>query len=62
MTIKVFIIESERGWGSRVDEVREFDTHQAASDFATEYNSFNTAEEVPAWYMYAQVEGEGIHR
>lgn len=49
----VFIIESERGWGQRVDEVKSFDDYDKACEFVKEFNSHNTAASVPDWYMYA---------
>lgn len=51
---RVVIIESERGWGQRVDEVKFFDDHDAAKEFVTDFNSENTEEKVPDWYMYAR--------
>ena len=51
--IKVEIVESERGWGQRVDEVKEFDTLPEARLFIEEYNAKNNEEEVPDWYMHA---------
>jgi len=55
MNAKVLIIESERGWGSKVDEVREFDTPEEAQAFITEFNKENNLELVPDWYMYAKL-------
>lgn len=49
------IIESERGWGQRVDEVKEFDSEQERDDFIRQYNSQNTAASAPDWYMKAEV-------
>ncbi len=51
--LKVYLIESERGWGSRVDEVLEFDSKEEAEAYIKEFNSKNTASSVPDWYMYA---------
>ena len=51
---KVTIIESEAGWGQRIDEIKEFDTGREAKDFVTEFNAENDKDKVPAWYMYAQ--------
>lgn len=53
--VEVELIESERGWGSKVDEVREFDDMDTALDFIKEFNSKNDKEHVPDWYMYAQL-------
>lgn len=50
---KLTIIESERGWGQRVDGVLTFDTYEAADKYKTEYNSKNNLPYVPDWYMYA---------
>ena len=52
---KVEIIESEQGWGQRVDEVREFKTRDKAVKFITEYNAKNGRPVVPGWYMYARI-------
>ena len=51
---KVNIWEYERGWGSRIDERKEFDTKEEAEDFIVKYNSKNTEEVVPDWYMIAK--------
>lgn len=50
----VWVIEYERGWGSKVDDVRYFDTKEDADKFAKEFNSANTDEVAPDWYMQAQ--------
>jgi hypothetical protein len=55
--VKVLIIESERGWGQRVDEVREFSTREEAEEFVKEYNSHNNLPYVPDWYMRAEIAG-----
>ena len=49
----VTIIESERGWGQRVDEIKEFDTFETAKAFVDKFNSSNTESTVPDWYMVA---------
>lgn len=51
---RVAIIESEAGWGQRVDEIRHFKTYEAADKFVNEFNSHNTSPTVPSWYMVAQ--------
>ncbi len=53
---RVNIIESERGWGSKIDEVRTFPSLEEAEAFVTEFNSHNTEETVPDWYMRAEVD------
>jgi hypothetical protein len=52
--IKVYIIESERGWGSKVDSIKEFETKELAQAYIDEYNSENDKDYVPDWYMYAR--------
>lgn len=51
----VEIIESERGWGQKVDEVRAFASRKEAEDFVKDFNSANTSETVPDWYMVARI-------
>lgn len=48
------IIESERGWGQRVDEVKEFKTEKARDKFIEKFNSKNNEPTTPDWYMVAQ--------
>lgn len=55
MTTKVYIIESERGWGQRVDEVMEFDDRLEAEKFVAQYNAANDKPYVPDWYMFARI-------
>ena len=50
---KVQLIESERGWGQRVDEIKTFDTEEEALEFVKEFNAENNLPYVPDWYMYA---------
>lgn len=52
--VRVEIIESEQGWGQRVDEVKEFPTVEEAEAFIEKYNSRNDKPTVPDWYMYAR--------
>jgi len=61
MSVKVQIIESEAGWGQRVDEVKTFPTREAAEKWAREYNRKHNPpkDTTPDWYMYARVEGQG---
>jgi len=53
---KVIIIESERGWGTKIDEVKYFDNETEARRFVDEYNRDLPAH-VPDWYMMARYEG-----
>jgi len=51
---KVTIIESERGWGQRVDEIKEFKDYEAAKKFQIKFNSTNIEDYAPYWYMVAK--------
>jgi hypothetical protein len=51
---KVTIIESERGWGQRVDEVKEFKSYEDAKKFQIKFNSANIEDYAPDWYMVAK--------
>jgi len=54
--IKVYMIESERGWGQRIDGMKEFDTQEEAEKFVLEYNTkHNPPGSTPDWYLYAQL-------
>lgn len=53
--VKVLIIESERGWGRKVDSTREFPTRAEAEAFVTDFNKSNTSPTAPDWYMQAEI-------
>ena len=56
---RVDIIESERGWGQKIDETIYFDNEEEAKAYVRNYNlEHNTATEVPDWYMMAQYAGK----
>jgi hypothetical protein len=57
-THKVLIIESERGWGQRIDDIELFETKQEALDFCEKFNSKNIETTVPDWYMRADYVGQ----
>lgn len=50
---RVEIIESERGWGQKVDEVKYFDNFEEAQAFCDKYNASNPPGPAPDWYMQA---------
>lgn len=55
---KVEIIESERGWGQRIDEIKYFDSEVDAKAFVAEFNRSNNLESAPDWYMVARYLGK----
>lgn len=50
---RVVVIESEAGWGQRVDEIRDFKTKAEADAFVKATNSANTASHAPDIYWRA---------
>lgn len=59
MKTKVYIMESERGWGQKVDEILEFDTPEEALQYCKDYNNKHNppSDITPDWYMYADMNG-----
>jgi hypothetical protein len=56
MTIryKVEMIESERGWGQKVDEVLWFKSEDKAKKYVEDYNGkYNNESSTPDWYIVA---------
>lgn len=58
--VRVAIIESERGWGQKIDEIREFSTRREAVEFVLDFNRSNEEDyertgHVPDWYMVARI-------
>ena len=50
----VDIIESERGWGQKVDETLYFHKKEDAQKYMEDYNKeYNNLPYVPDWYMTA---------
>ena len=54
MRFRVDIIESERGWGQKIDGHRDFETIEEADTFVIDFNKDNNLDHVPDWYMYAK--------
>lgn len=53
--ILVDVIESEAGWGQKVDEVKTFKSLGAAKRFVARFNRPNDKATTPSWYMYAKI-------
>ncbi len=60
MKTKVYIIESERGWGQRIDDTLEFDSPEEAETYCRKYNRKHNPprDDTPDWYMYAKIEND----
>ena len=50
----VYLLEYERGWGSRVEGKSTFGSYEEALKFFNDFNARNTKQEVPDWYMIAE--------
>ena len=48
---KIAVYESERKWGGKIDDWMVCLTSEDALLFKNEFNSKNTEESVPDWYM-----------
>ncbi len=57
---RVAVIESERRWGSKVDDFMLCLTVDDAKAFTDEFNSKNTSQTAPDWYMQAEGEPEAV--
>jgi hypothetical protein len=55
LAVKIAVIESEAGWGRKVDDWMVCLSMEDATAFEHEFNSQNTAKTAPDWYM--QTEG-----
>jgi hypothetical protein len=61
--VKVEIVESERGWGQKVESVREFGGIKSAQKFADKFNAPNIENHkkkphyVPDCYVFARIVG-----
>lgn len=56
LAVIVPVIESEKGWGSKVDDHMVCLSNDDAKAFITEFNSKNNQPTTPDWYMYADSE------
>jgi hypothetical protein len=48
-------IESEAGWGSKIDSTSYYDVEKKARDHAHRINKLNTAASAPSYYCRADV-------
>lgn len=55
VAVKVPVVESEAGWGRKIDDWMIVLSMEDAKAFEKEFNARNTASSAPEWYM--QVEG-----
>lgn len=56
LAIKIPVIESERGWGSKIDDYMVCLSNEDAKNFCKEFNAENTEKSTPDWYMRADFE------
>jgi hypothetical protein len=53
--VKVALVEYEKGWGNRVDEVKTFSSLTKANAFIKKFNAYNNQPTVPDWFMVASL-------
>lgn len=54
----VAMIESEAGYGSKIDEMLYFKSEELALRYVKEYNKkYNNSPTVPSWYILAEYYG-----
>ncbi len=59
---RVLMIESEAGWGQKIDEIKTFKTKKAAIKFCETYNKrYNSEPTTPSWYIMARLEDDSRH-
>ena len=51
---KVVVIESERGWGQKIDEIVEFDSAEKAWAYHDHINNQNNLDSAPDIYWRAE--------
>lgn len=56
IVVKVPVIESERGWGSKIDDYMLCLSKEDADNFRIKFNAKNDKTVTPSWYMYADSE------
>ena len=58
-TVRVKVIESERGWGQKIIERHGFDTLEKAKKFVETFNAEHCPprDNVPDYYMQARIAG-----
>ncbi len=61
MKTRVIMLESEAGWGQKIDEIKTFDTAEEAKAFVKKYNDkHNPPGPTPSWYIKAILESDYI--
>jgi hypothetical protein len=53
LAVKIAVLESEKIWGAKIDDWMVCLTIEDALKFKEEFNSKNTSNSVPDWYMIA---------
>ncbi len=54
---RVDILEFERGYGSKIEDVIYFDNEMEARQYVLDFNAKNILQNVPDWYMCADYRG-----
>lgn len=54
LAVKIPVIESEAGWGAKIDDYMVCLSNEDGQKFIESFNSKNTESKTPDWYMYAE--------
>ena len=60
LAVRIPVIESEKGWGRRIDDHMVCLSVEDAMEFKQEFNAKNTEKTTPDWYMAVEGEPEPI--
>lgn len=60
VAVKIAVWEFERGWGSKIDDWMVCQSVEDALKFKQEFNSKNTEDSAPDWYMICRDEPVAI--
>lgn len=54
MPFRVIVTESERGWGTKIDDIVYFNHIHHADEYVKNFNKDNPSGPAPDWYMQAE--------
>ncbi len=61
IAFKVAVIESEKDWGRKIDDYMVCQSYEDGLLFTEDFNSKNTEESIPDWYMVVEDKPEIIN-
>jgi hypothetical protein len=61
LAYRIPVIESEKGWGRKIDDYMVCLTSEDCLEYKKDFNSENTDDVTPDWYMVVEGEPEEIY-